>query len=103
MTEKELIVYRDIPENSILKDMTWLMDHYTEHESVEKSRTLLYDCMHRLIEQAAMMGFYGNLWHCYLTDLLVNNENAYSRACEIRGAIGGTIDELVLHDISAFR
>ena len=103
MTEKELIVYRDIPENSILKDMTWLMDHYTEHESVEKSRTLFYDCMHRLIEQAAMMGFYGNLWHCYLTDLLVNNENAYSRACEIRGAIGGTIDELVLHDISAFR
>lgn len=103
MTEKELIIYREIPKNSILADMVWLMGHYGERESAEKSRTLLFDCIHRLVEQAAMMGFYGNLWHCYLTDLLVNNENAYSRECEIRGDIGGTVDALVLHDIEIFR
>ena len=103
MTEEELIVYRDIPENSILSDIVWLMGHYAERESAVKSRRLLFDCMHRLVEQAAMMGYCGNLWHCYLADLLVNNENAYSRACEIRGDVGGSIDELVLHDISIFR
>jgi hypothetical protein len=80
MTEEELIVYRDIPENSILSDIVWLMGHYAERESAVKSRRLLFDCMHRLVEQAAMMGYCGNLWHCYLADLLVNNENAYSRA-----------------------
>ncbi len=103
MTEDELIIYRDIPEDSILSDIVWLIGHYTERESAGKCRRLMYDCMHRLVEQAAMMGFYGDLWHCYLADLLVNNENAYSRGCEIRGDIGGTVDSLVLHDISIFR
>ena len=55
MTEEELIVYRDIPENSILSDIVWLMGHYAERESAVKSRRLLFDCMHRLVEQAAMM------------------------------------------------
>ena len=30
--------------------------------------------------------------------LLVNNENAYSTACEIRGAIEGTLNDAALHD-----
>lgn len=38
--------------------------------------------------------FPGNLWHCYLTFLMVNNENAFSTACEIRGAVEGSINEL---------
>ena len=48
-------------------------------------------------------GFYGNLWHCYLTNLLVNNENSYSKACEIRGEVEGTINAAVLHDIVIFK
>ena len=48
-------------------------------------------------------GFYGNLWHCYLTNLLVNNENSYSKACEIRGEVEGTINRAVLHDIVIFK
>ena len=48
-------------------------------------------------------GFYGNLWHCYLSNLLVNHENSYSRACEIRGAVEGTVNAAVLHDIAIFR
>ena len=59
--------------------------------------------MHDLLELAASHGFYGNLWHCYLTNLLVNNENSYSMACEIRGGVEGTINEAALHDIRIFK
>ena len=39
---------------------------------------------------AGMYGFSGKIsWHNYLTFLLVNHENAFSTACEIRGAVGG--------------
>lgn len=104
MREKELIVYKDFEDETLLYDMAWLMDHCEDDFFNEEDKTtLLYDCMHRLLEMAGHHGFYGNLWHCYLTNLLVNNENSYSRACEIRGEVQGTINEAVLHDIVIFK
>lgn len=51
----------------------------------------------------APYGFEGNLWHTYLTYLLVNNENAFSTASEIRGEISGSINELAYHDFEIFK
>ncbi len=101
MREEELIIYKEFTDGETLKDMVWLIEHYRLGEG--QARPLLYDCMHRLLEMAAEHGFYGNLWHCYLTNLLVNNENSYSMACEIRGEVEGSINQLVLHDITIFK
>lgn len=106
MREQELIVYKhfDGEEASLLTDMVFLMEHYDdEYYNEEDVKGLFYENMHRLLEIAGDHGFYGNLWHCYLANLLVNNENSYSRACEIRGAIEGSINEAVLHDIVIFK
>ena len=106
MREQELIVYKDFgkEEGSLLYDMAWLMEHYQDdYYNKEDMAGLLYDCIHRLLEMAGNHGFHGNLWHCYLSNLLVNNENSYSRACEIRGAVEGTINSAVLHDIVIFK
>ncbi len=114
MREKELIVYRTFQEGDLLTDMAWLMSHYEEAGPEEISaegractteavKALFYDCIHRLIELAGTYGFHGNLWHCYLANLLVNNENSYSWGCEIRGGIAGTINQAVLHDIVIFK
>lgn len=104
MREQELIVYRNFEDGELLYDMAWLMEHYQdEYYNVEDMAGLFYECIHRLIELAGSYGFYGNLWHCYLANLLVNNENSYSCGCEIRGAIDGTINQAALHDIVIFR
>ena len=106
MREQELIVYKYFgkEEGSLLYDMAWLMEHYQDdYYNKEDMAGLLYDCIHRLLEMAGNHGFHGNLWHCYLSNLLVNNENSYSRACEIRGAVEGTINSAVLHDIVIFK
>lgn len=66
-------------------------------------RPVFFECMHELLEMAATHGFSGNLWHCYLTNLLVNNENSYSVACEIRGEVEGSVNQLALHDIAIFK
>lgn len=102
MRVQELIIYRDFEEEALLYEMTYLMNHYADGDS-EENRTLAYNCMHKLLETAGTHAFYGNLWHCYLTNLLVNNENSYSRACEIRGGVPGTINQAVLHDIAIFK
>ena len=64
---------------------------------------VFYNCIYCLLELAGNYGFYGNLWHCFLSNLLVNNENSYSRACEVRGQVEGTINRAVLHDIVIFK
>lgn len=104
MREQELIVYRNFEDDGLLYDMAFLMEHYNdEYYNKEDLAALFYDCIHRLIELAGSHGFYGNLWHCYLANLLVNNENSYSKACEIRGEIAGTINQAALHDIVIFK
>ena len=103
MREKELIVYRNFGEDGrLLRDMAALMDGLNNQDAGQ-AQSVLYECMYRLLELAGSHGFSGNLWHCYLSNLLVNNENSYSHACEIRGAVGGTINQAVLHDIEIFR
>ena len=104
MREQELIVYREFEDGDLLYDMAWLMEHYEdEYYNVEDMSALFYECIHKLIELAGNYGFYGNLWHCYLANLLVNNENSYSCGCEIRGQIEGTINQAALHDIVIFK
>ena len=112
MRQNELIVYRNMEDGGLLQDMAWLMTYYRESPlqteegrpcTPEGKKELFCDCIHRLIELAGRYGFHGNLWHCYLTNLLVNNENSYSCGCEIRGEIEGTINEAALHDIVIFK
>ncbi|MED9905464.1 MAG: ATP-binding protein [Lachnospiraceae bacterium] len=104
MREQELIVYKNFEDGELLYDMAFLMEHYKhEYYNREDMAALFYDCIHRLIDLAGSHGFHGNLWHCYLANLLVNNENSYSKACEIRGEVEGTINRAVLHDIIIFK
>ncbi|MCM1387355.1 MAG: ATP-binding protein [Bacillus sp. (in: Bacteria)] len=99
MRIEELVIYKNLKHEDILQDMVRLMESFQE----ERNRTICYDCMNRLLEFSASHGFYGNLWHTFLANLLVNHENSYSMACEIRGGIEGTINQLVLHDIRIFK
>lgn len=104
MREQELIVYRNFEDGTLLRDMVCLMEHGRDPSwNAEKLALLFYDCIHRLLELAGSHGFHGNLWHCYLANLLVSNENSYSRACEIRGAVEGTVNQAALHDIAIFK
>ena len=104
MREQELIVYRNFEDGELFHVMTMLMSHQNDDDFVsEKNRGRFFDCLHMLIEQAGSYGFHGNLWHCYLANLLVNNENSYSCGCEIKGEITGTINKAALHDIEIFK
>lgn len=109
MRQQELLIYRvdNMEEGGLLEDMAHLLKHcgnaeITKQEK-EEYKSLFYTCVHRLLELAGSHGFSGNLWHCYLTNLLVNHENNYSMACEIRGGIEGSINDAALHDITVFK
>lgn len=102
----ELILYKDF--NGTDEEIFYPMASIIERSrrggmDAKEERQKFYECFHRLLEISASHGFQGNLWHNYLTYLLISNENAYSRACEIRGNIEGSINEIALHDFEVFR
>ncbi|MCI5699156.1 MAG: ATP-binding protein [Lachnospiraceae bacterium] len=101
----ECILYRNFTEGKILEEMTGLMEQSEQKvlENREANREIFYDCINGLIELAGNYGFEGNLWHNYLTYLLVNHENAFSTACEIVGPVEGSINEAALHDFRRFK
>lgn len=106
MRIKELIVYRIGEDERILNDMAMIMDKAAkgiDAEEIQYLRDTFYGCMQGMLELAGNHGFYGNLWHCYLTNVLVNHENSYSRSTEVVGAIQGTINDAVLHDIVIYK
>lgn len=95
----ELIVYKHFDYGKILEDIAWIMEHYdNDYYNTEDVKYLLFTSVNGLVELSASYGLEGNLWHTYLTFLLVNNENGFSTACEVKGKPDGSISTLALHD-----
>ena len=99
MRTNELILYRHMGQENILRDMSFLMENFESgFYNPEDMRGLLFEAVSNLMELSASHGFEGNLWHTYLTYLLVSDENAYSTACEIVGPAEGSINRVAEHD-----
>ena len=104
MRTNELMLYKNMDHGEILRDMTFLIENYgSEYYNKEDLRSLLFECVNSLLELSVSHGFEGNLWHTYLTFLLVNDENAYSTSCEIVGEVDGSINQIALHDFAIFK
>ena len=114
MRRQELILYRIFQEDRdrLLREIAELAEDYEDgimNKAVGGTRAeremaaRLYGFLHGLLELAGTYGFHGNLWHCYLAHLLVTHENSYSRSCEMRGAVLGTVNHAALHDMEIFK
>ncbi|MCR5775186.1 MAG: ATP-binding protein [Lachnospiraceae bacterium] len=95
MITDELILYRDFIEEELLNDLITLFEG-------EGNIGLAFETAGKLVTLSMERGFTGNLWHMFLTYILANNENVFSKACEIRGHVEGTINDIALHDMELF-
>ena len=101
---KNLILYKNFENGKLFYNVTWIMENYrNEYYNREDIGALFYECFNQLSELAVSHGFRGNLWHNFLAFILVNNENAYSKACEIRGEVEGSINKIALHDFKIIK
>ncbi len=99
-----MILYRDLENNALFQCFAWIMEHGNgadfDRQEVEAH---FYEGLHGLLELSESHGLEGNLWHGFLTFLLVNDENAYSKACEIRGAAEGSINRMAWYDFEKIK
>ena len=107
----ELILYRYFPDDIFRKmaaaanmaQMAAKGDKAADADAMAKLVDDVYGCIHEMVSIAESHGFEGNLWHGYLTYVLTTNENAFSMACEKRGAIEGSLSTLACHDLEIFK
>ena len=96
-----LLVYGSLPEDSILwqlADICEKLKDGTETKAALRGR--VFHQVKNLLTVATDYAFDKNLWHNYLTFLLITNENPFSLVCEKMGAQEGTVNNLSLIHIS---
>lgn len=100
----KLIIYRNLPEDNLLQPLAELCAQvesgsYNKEEIIGK----IYDQIHRLLDIATVYGFNKNLWHNYLTYLLVSVETPFAITCEKEGACEGSVNALAFNDFDVFQ
>ena len=101
----KLVIYREFEEDSILLNLASVFEDYEKKAvSNENLITRIYEEIHKLLDIATQYGFDKNLWHNYLTFLLITNENPFSITCEKVGAsIGKTVNHFAKGDFKIFK
>ena len=105
------VVYKDMENSEVLKIFDRLIEEdYPQYQAgeltdadLEYAREDYCTAVNALLEMAGNYGFAGNLWQTYLTWLLVNSENAFSKACEIIGPVEGSVNVMAHHDLEIIK
>ena len=93
-----------MPKDSILMQLSDIfkqMDQDTQ--SRDELVTRIFTQVKHLLQVATDYGFDKNLWHNYLTYLLITDENPFSLTCEKVGANDGSVNFFAKGDFKAFK
>ena len=99
-----LLLFSDLGEGEILVKVAEI---FRDWESGACDRDALvgriYKQVKRLLDLSTVCGFDENLWQCYLTWLLMTNQNSFTQTCERVGASEGSVNHFAKSDFAVFR
>lgn len=99
-----LLIYGDMPKDSILMELSDIIRKMDDKsQTKEELVTRVLTQVRHLLQVATDYGFDKNLWHNYLTFLLITNENPFSITCEKVGANEGSVNYFAKGDYKAFQ
>lgn len=100
----KLIMYGNMDKESILMKMADIFRKFDNKEEADEVLIQeIYTQIKRILIVATDYGFDKNLWHNYLTFILITNENPFSITCEKIGANDGSVNEFAKNDFTVFR
>ncbi len=100
----KLLIYGNMPKDSILMELSDIIREYKSGDyKKDEIITRIYNQIKRILEVSTDYAFDKNLWHNYLTYLLITNENPFSLTCEKVGASVGTVNSFAKNDFKQFK
>lgn len=100
----KIVIYTEAPHDSILMELASICVDLREHRQTREELTKrVFRQVKQLLIIATDYGFDKNLWHDYLTFLLITNENPFSITCEKTGANEGSVNYFAKSDFKAYK
>ena len=100
----KLLIYGDLPKDSILLNLsTVCRDLHSNNYNKEELISRVYKEVKKLLVLGTSCAFDKNLWHNYLTYLLIMDENPFSLTCEKVGSKDGSVNHFAQNDFHAYR
>ena len=100
----KLVLYRDLGEDSILLKLSGIFEDFDKGGSTKTELTTrIYEQIKAILDVSTMYGFDKNLWHNYLTFILLTNENSFSMTSEKVGANDGSVNHFAKGDFRIFK
>ena len=107
----KLLMYGDMPQDSILMQLSDICiqlhtkgkDSSYGQSDKDALTAQIFRQVKRLLVLATDYGFDKNLWHNYLTFLLITDENPFSITCEKVGANDGSVNYFAKNDFQVFQ
>ena len=99
----KLVLYRNVDHDGILYNLSKIYQDF--HEGKVGTSILIdqiYDQIHALLKLSTQYGFDDNLWHNYLTYILLSHENPFSLTSEKVGVNEGSVNQFAKHDFQIF-
>lgn len=98
-----LILYSDLGEDSILVRLAEIVRDCKNGGAKEPLIHRTCAQIKRLLDLSTVCGFDEDLWQCYLTWVLMTNDNSFTRTCERVGATeGGSVNHFAENDFAVF-
>ncbi len=94
----KLIIYQNLKYDTILGDIAQTIEKNSAGEAITEK---VYGAVHELLDVATQYGFAKNLWKCYIAYLLATTETPFTLAAERRGALNGSVNQLVKLDLES--
>ena len=99
-----LLIYGDMPKDTILMELADIVRRMDDgSQKKEELLTRAFTQLKHLLQVATDYGFDKNLWHNYLTFLLITSENPFSITCEKVGANEGSVNYFAKGDFRVFK
>ncbi|MCR5742500.1 MAG: ATP-binding protein [Lachnospiraceae bacterium] len=99
----KLIMYGNMSEDSILLRLGQICaDCESKTVDTDTLRVRLFGEVKRLLELGTSYGFDNNLWHNYLTFIMITQENPFTITCEKIGAGDGSVNNFAMNDFTVF-
>ena len=111
------LLYSNISDDSILKTLASTFEahnrkmssrQFLSEEEIEQNKTetiqKIYTQIKKILDLGTTYGFNTNLWHNYLTYLMISTENSFTLTCERMGAQpGGSVNIFARKDFAIFK
>lgn len=99
-----LILYGNANDDSVLSRLADIFKRFDQKDISDAQLTQeIYAQVKKILIVSTEYGFDKNLWHNYLTFLLITNENPFSITCEKIGANVGSVNTFAKNDFRVFR